>query len=177
LREIEHERALAKAIVDTVREPLVVLDRDLRVVELIWDRRLIGNDKAPEPGGFELTYLGQLPLVALAGVLSTTLLSGLLIALTLLAGVLSATLLSGFLSTLILLAGLLSTRILLTGILIALVWIIRIVHGASPAIDPLITKWCGLRGNQGRLELLSPSAEYRAGVFFTYFFSETPISC
>jgi two-component sensor histidine kinase len=32
LREIEHERALAEAIVDTVREPLVVLDRDLRVV-------------------------------------------------------------------------------------------------------------------------------------------------
>jgi len=32
LREIAKERALAEAIVDTVREPLVVLDRDLRVV-------------------------------------------------------------------------------------------------------------------------------------------------
>ena len=32
MREIEHERALAEAIVDTVREALVVLDRDLRVV-------------------------------------------------------------------------------------------------------------------------------------------------
>jgi two-component sensor histidine kinase len=32
LREIENERTLAEAIVDTVREPLVVLDRDLRVV-------------------------------------------------------------------------------------------------------------------------------------------------
>jgi two-component sensor histidine kinase len=32
LRQIEHGRALAEAIVDTVREPLVVLDRDLRVV-------------------------------------------------------------------------------------------------------------------------------------------------
>src|SRR5947209_6737864 len=32
LRTIEDERALAEAIVDTVREPLVVLDRDLRVV-------------------------------------------------------------------------------------------------------------------------------------------------
>jgi two-component sensor histidine kinase len=32
LREIEKERGLAEAIVDTVREPLVVLDRDLRVV-------------------------------------------------------------------------------------------------------------------------------------------------
>jgi two-component sensor histidine kinase len=32
LREIANERTLAKAIVDTVREPLVVLDRDLRVV-------------------------------------------------------------------------------------------------------------------------------------------------
>jgi two-component sensor histidine kinase len=32
LREIEIERTLAEAIVDTVREPLVVLNRDLRVV-------------------------------------------------------------------------------------------------------------------------------------------------
>jgi PAS domain S-box-containing protein len=32
LREIENKRALAEAIVDTVREALVVLDRDLRVV-------------------------------------------------------------------------------------------------------------------------------------------------
>lgn len=32
MREIEHERVLAEAIVDTVREPLIVLDRDLRVV-------------------------------------------------------------------------------------------------------------------------------------------------
>jgi chemotaxis protein methyltransferase CheR len=32
LREIDNERALAAAIVDTVREPLVVLDRELRVV-------------------------------------------------------------------------------------------------------------------------------------------------
>lgn len=32
MREIENQRALAEAIVDTVREPLVVLDRDLRVV-------------------------------------------------------------------------------------------------------------------------------------------------
>jgi two-component sensor histidine kinase len=32
LHEVANERALAEAIVDTVREPLVVLDRDLRVV-------------------------------------------------------------------------------------------------------------------------------------------------
>ena len=32
LTEIENERGLAQAIVDTVREPLVVLDKDLRVV-------------------------------------------------------------------------------------------------------------------------------------------------
>ena len=30
--DIEHGRALAQAIVDTVREPLLVLDADLRVV-------------------------------------------------------------------------------------------------------------------------------------------------
>jgi hypothetical protein len=33
-KDIEDARALAQAIVDTVREPLLVLDGDLRVLEL-----------------------------------------------------------------------------------------------------------------------------------------------
>jgi PAS domain-containing protein len=33
LQEIDEERALAQAIVDTIREPLLVLDQNLRVVD------------------------------------------------------------------------------------------------------------------------------------------------
>lgn len=47
MREIENERALAEAIVDTVREPLVVLDRDLRVVSA---SRSFYRTFAMEPG-------------------------------------------------------------------------------------------------------------------------------
>ena len=55
-------RALAQAIVDTVREPLLVLDRDLRVVAASRSFYLTFKVRPEDTQGSAVVHVGQRPV-------------------------------------------------------------------------------------------------------------------